>query len=429
MRKLALQPLDYATALSFVVYASSATVTPISLVLLSRELAFSLVEGGFVEVMRTTLLVIALAGSGWAAAHWGKALSLGMSAIVLGAGLIAYAMAPAYGVVLLAIAFVGLGGGVIEALLNPLVQDLHPDDSGRYLNILNAFFSFGVMITVLGGGEFLTRGGSWRFIMLALAALCMVSGILFLALKGTLPLRAESSGASHVHVHAHAHVPSHDLAPASAAGSATASAAERARQVLSHKLRVLRHPRFWIFFVMMFLGAGAEGGLNFWSASYIQLHFGALPRMGGIGTGVFAFGMIAGRLGSGWLVPQRKLWHLIQLSALGGVVAGLLLPAAGSVVPFLGALFLSGLAIACFWPSIQSYAVDRTPLESTSLFILLSIGGIPGLGFASWLMGIIGDRAGLRASLFVIPAFLALLAVLTAIERLWTPARADQRRA
>ncbi|TVR67511.1 MAG: MFS transporter [Spirochaetaceae bacterium] len=397
-RTFHLKSLDYATALSFVVYASSATVTPISLVLLSRELAFSLVGGGVVEVMRTTLLVIALAGSGWAAAHWGKALSLGVSAIVLGAGLLAYAAAPTYGVVLLAIALVGFGGGVIEALLNPLVQDLHPDDSGRYLNFLNAFFSFGVMITVLGGGEFLTRGGSWRYIMISLAVLCFLSGVLFLALKGTL------------------------------SDSRDRSATARARQVLSHKIAVLRHPRFWVFFSMMFLGAGAEGGLNFWSASYIQLHFGELPRIGGIGTGLFALGMIVGRLGSGWLVPQRRLWHLIQFSALTGVVVGLGLPAAGSVTVLLGVLFLSGLTIACFWPSIQSYAVDRTPLDSTALFILLSIGGIPGLGFASWLMGMIGERAGLQASLYVIPAFLALLSILAAMERLRPPPDAGPER-
>lgn len=383
-----MKPLDYAVALNFAVYASSATVTPISLVMLSRELGFTLAGGGAVEAIRTSLLVLALLGSGWAAAHWGKALSLGMSTLLLGAGLFAYAAAPTYGVVLLAVAFVGLGGGVIEALLNPLVQDLHPDDSGRYLNSLNAFFSFGVFVTVIGGGELLTRGVSWRVIMIVLAVLCMLSGTLFLVHNRPLPSGRETRSA-------------------------------RSRRVLADKLAVLRHPRFWVFFAMIFLGAGAEGGLTFWSASYIQLHFGRLPRMGGIGTAAFALGMIAGRLGSGWLVPQTRLWHLILLSAVGGLAVGIAIPLIETVELLLGALFLAGLSIACFWPSIQSYAVDRTPLDSTALFILLSCGGIPGLGFASWIMGIIGERAGLNASLYVVPVFLGLLALLAIAERVW----------
>lgn len=405
-----LKPLDYAVILNFVVYAASATVTPISLVILARELGFSLTGGGVVEVVRTTLLVFALIGSGWAAAHWGKALSLGMSAILLGAGMVAYAAAPAYGVVLLAIACVGVGGGVIEALLNPLVQDLHPHDSGRYLNFVNAFFSLGVLITVLGGGELLTRGGSWRTIMIILAILCIVSGVLFLVLRRTAYDRAESTVTTAVLANG-----------ADADDESENTAPSVIRMVLAHKIEVLRHPRFWVFFAMMFLGAGAEGGLNFWSASYIQLHFGLSPRVGGIGTGAFALGMVAGRMLSGWLVPQRRLWHLIQVSALLGLLTGLVMPSVGSVVVLLGVLFCAGLSIACFWPSIQSYAVDRTPLDSTTLFILLSIGGIPGLGFASWLMGVIGERAGLNASLYVIPVFLGLLAVLAAAERRWPP--------
>jgi len=204
--------------------------------------------------------------------------------------MVAYAAAPTYGVVLLAIACVGVGGGVIEALLNPLVQDLHPDDSGRYLNFANAFFSLGVMITVLGGGELLTRGGSWRTIMIVLAMLCIVSGVLFLVLRRTPLDRSDRDSPD----------------PATAIGmdpeeSSDETAPSVIKLVLAHKIEVIRHPRFWVFFGMMFLGAGAEGGLNFWSASYIQLHFGLSPRMGGIGTGSFALGMVVGRMVSGWL--------------------------------------------------------------------------------------------------------------------------------
>ncbi len=379
--------LDYGCVAAFLIYSASVVVTPISLVSLARELGFSLTGGGGVEGIRTSLIVAALLVSGLVAARWGKVLSVGASSIVLGLGLLAYSFAPAYGIVLLAAAFVGVGGGIIEALINPLVQDLHPEDSGRYLNTINAFFSVGILSTVLVSGELLTRGVSWRVVMAGLAVISIVTGAAFIAFDRRSPF-----------------VRSH-----------------RAVDVLGHKAAILRHPRFWIFFPMMFLAGGAEAALTFWSASYIQLHFGLLPRMGAIGTACFAAGMIVGRMGSGWLVPQHRLWHLLFASAVLGTVFTLLVPMAGSIVPLLGVLFLSGLSIACFWPSIQSYSVDRMPLDSTSLFILLSCGGMPGFGAVSLVMGIIGDRYGLNASLYVIPALLALLSLLLLIERRWRP--------
>lgn len=127
--------------------------------------------------------------------------------------------------------------------------------------------------------------------------------------------------------------------------------------------------------------------------------------------------MIAGRLGSGWLVPQRRLWHLIVGSAVLGIVAGVVAPLMTGLAALVAVLFVAGLSVACFWPSIQSYSVERIPLESTSLFILLSCGGIPGFGFVAWLMGMIGERAGLNAALYVIPVCMAILVVLALVER------------
>jgi len=43
------------------------------------------------------------------------------------------------------------------------------------------------------------------------------------------------------------------------------------------------------------------------------------------------------------------------------------------------------------------------------LLILLSAGGIPGFGLATWVMGVIADRVSIEMSFVVIPAFFALL--------------------
>jgi fucose permease len=187
--------------------------------------------------------------------------------------------------------------------------------------------------------------------------------------------------------------------------------------VLAHKWTILRRGRFWLFAAMMLLAGGAEGAFTFWTASYVQLHFDGLPRHGGIGTALFAGGMIAGRFAFGFLVGQKRLRRLILLSAVAGtaVATGVLFTTA---LPLLYALLLlAGLSIACFWPTIQSYSADRLPVDSTVLFILLSCAGIPGFAGVSWLMGIIGDRHDLHRAFAIVPVCLIGLALLVLIER------------
>ncbi|NLX22760.1 MAG: MFS transporter [Phycisphaerae bacterium] len=391
MAKLRFHWLDGAACVSFLAYSASAVLTPICLVILASELSLTLAQGGTIEVARSLLILLVLLASGFAAARWGKASVLGMGLVVLGVGLGLYAMAPVYGVIVMAAALVGLGGGVVEGLINPLVQELHPSDSGRYLNIVNGFWSVGVLLTVLITGDLLTRNVSWRVIAASLAGFSVLAGGLFLFLARHAP-----------------HVISHT-----------------AGDVLGHKREILTTGRFWLFVPMMFLAGGAEGAFTFWSASYIQLHHQGLPRAGGIGTACFAGGMIVGRFAGGWLIEQRHLRRFIILSALAGLGISFLVPKVQSLETLYTLLVLAGLSVACFWPSIQSYAVDRLPVEPTALFILLSCAGIPGFAFVSWLMGFVGDRAGLRASFFVVPAFFALLLFIVIVERACRPRSTD----
>ena len=58
-------------------------------------------------------------------------------------------------------------------------------------------------------------------------------------------------------------------------------------------------------------------------------------------------------------------------------------------------------------------------VNSTILFILLACAGIIGFGLTPWIMGMIGDAAGLKAGFVVVPAlFIALVAILVFERRL-----------
>lgn len=377
--RLHFHPLDYAACLGFLAYSASATATPIILVTLSRELGFGLAGAGALEVARSALIFMTLLVSGFLAAHLGKVRALAGASFFLGVGLLLYSQAPVYAAVLLALALMGIGGGVIEALINPLVEELHRDDAGRYLNIINGFWSVGVLLTMLTGGEILSRTGTWRPLILIICGVSLLCGSLFLLLRKT--------GAGRVRI--------------------------PMRDVWGHKAEILRHRGFWLFSTLMFFGGAAEGVFTFWTASYVQLVHEGSPRMAGVAAALFSLGMIATRFGGGLWVPQRHLLRFVRGSILLGIGVSLLFPGVPPGVVFYGLLFLGGCSVASFWPSLQALAVERLPLDSTSLFILLSCGGIAGFSFSSWIIGWLAERTSLQQAFYLVPGLFVVLLALT----------------
>ena len=380
---------DCAAFMTFFAYASGSVVVPVALVSLARDLDFSLESGGMaaggaLHLGRTIPMVAAMLLCGFAAGRWGKRRTFGVSVILMAAGMGLCALAPAYGLLLLAMAVAGIGEGVIEGLATPFVQDLHPEEPGRYINFAHAFWPIGVLSTVLISGGLLSLGVPWRALIGAVAAIALVPAVILLAPSGRRRQFPENPE------------------PVSA------------RTVWNHAVAILRRPRFWLFYAAMFVAGGGELGLTFWCASYIQLNFTPSAWAGGVGTACYAGGMMVGRTGWGYLIKQHQLNALIVFSALVGTAVTLAFPILTNLWLFYGLLFVAGVATAPFWPSVQSYTADRLPqTDTTMLFVLLSCAGVPGCGFAAWAMGYIANRSGgLSAAFYLVPTCFLVLGLL-----------------
>lgn len=396
-RKLVLGRYDYAAFLSFFAYASGSVVVPVALVSLARELGFSLEDGGMsaggaLHLGRTIPIVASMVVCGFAAGRWGKRRTFGWSALLMGLGMGLCALAPAYGMLLLALMVAGVGEGMIEGLATPFVRDLHPDEPGRYINFSHAFWPVGVLVTVIASGALLSLGVSWRIVMGAVAAVSLLPAALLL-----LPTR-------------------------SGRGYPERPEPLHWRVVGNQAVAILRRPRFWLFFAAMFVAGGGELCLTFWSASYIQLSFTPAPWAGGLGTACFAAGMVVGRTGWGYLIKQHQLRTLLIASGVAGALITLCFPILRDLHLFFGLLFLAGIATAPFWPTVQSYCADRLPgADTTMLFILLSCAGIPGCGFFTWLMGYIADQSGeLACAFYLVPGCFLTLVALIGLDSLCT---------
>jgi len=381
--------LDLATWGGFATFATSSVVTPVCLPEISGALSTSLSEGGGMETARTFVVLSTLVLAGVCAQKWGKRRFLSLGQLAIASGLLMASFSESYLSLILSLMVVGVGGGFTEALINPLVVDLHPADSGRYLNITNAFYPVGVMASAFIFGELLTLGYSWRLVYRTAAAGALGMGLLF----------------------------STSRFPAAAADSVSAWATVR---------RILVLPGFWVLAAAIFLGAGVESAFTFWSRSFVATSVGGAPRAGALAVVIFAGAMAAGRLLAARLTAAYSLRAIMAVSALLGAGVSSLVPFVDGLAGYYGLLVLAGLAAASFWPSILSVAADRLDVETTMLFVLLACAGIAGFGSIPWAIGLVGDAAGLRAGLAVIPAvFIALMLVLYVERRTahCTPAR------
>ena len=143
----------------------------------------------------------------------------------------------------------------------------------------------------------------------------------------------------------------------------------------------------------------------------VQTHEGRFAYDG------FSGGMMLGRTCSGLFIRQYRLPVLVMVAAVIGTILTPLFCVVSSIMAVMILLFLVGLASAPFWPSVQSYSVDRLPeLDSTTLYILLSCAGVPGCGIFSMIMGKVGDWWGLRAAFLVVPVCYLILALLIAYD-------------
>lgn len=372
--------LQVACNLSMVVFAASIAVPSVCLPDIGGEFGLSLADRGLAASLRTGALLAALLASGYLADRYGKGRFLSVGMLLTALGTAGTAMAGRFASLLGAQAVAGLGTGSMEALVNPLVAELHPESPARPLNITNGLFSVGLVIASLLAGEMLQAGLPWRMTPWVWVAPPIIAAALFATRRYPGPLHGQT--------------------------------ADRGTAFLRQRL-------FWMLMAAMVLAGGAEAGMTFWGASFMEQELGASVRTGAVTLAFYGACMAAGRFASGGLVARVG-----SLSLTTGSAAACALSTAGLCFTHapLGAwvLFgLGGLFVACFWPTLLSVASDHIATGSTSLFSLLAAAGVSGCVIVPWAIGRLADAFDLRTAVLIHPALMVLLiAVLVVAMRL-----------
>jgi MFS family permease len=268
----------------------------------------------------------------------------------------------------LALLFVGATSGALDVVINVAATNVETSGGPRVMQVAHALFSAGFLVAAVAVGVARSAGAGPLPVLLGICALVLVT-----------------------------------------------AAANRGYAV-SPRLPTTR--RFTFSRRLLVLGAlcgiafVVEGGIENWSALFLETELEASPAVSGLGPGFFAASMVAGRLLGQWLetrVGDRRLLAGGALTAAGGLA----LAATAPVLPLaLLGFALGGAGISVAAPTTFG-AAGRGAGDAERGSAVASVTTIAYLGFLLGppLIGAVSGAVDLRVGLGALVGIALLLAL------------------
>ena len=286
--------------------------------------------------------------------------------------------------VLVAVFVMGLGAGILDMVLSPIIAALQPDSRATALNWLHSFYGIGTVITVMVGTFAFRLGIGWRTISLTFIIVPLLVALGFLNVD-LPPLISDKEGRR---------TPLRDLC---------------------------RNSSFVAVNVAIFLGGALELGMAQWLPAYAEMSLGFSKSTGSVSLLAFSAAMALGRIFFGLIGRRVDPIRLMLGCCWTSVVLFLLACFAPWPAVALAASVAVGLAGSCLWPTTLGVAADRFPVGGASMFGLLAAFGNLGGILMPWLVGATADWSSLRLGLATSTACPLLMAFVL----LWMQRRPD----
>lgn len=278
----------------------------------------------------------------------------------------------------LALVLVGLTSGAVDVVINVAATNVETSGGPRVMQIAHALFSVGFLVAAIAVGIARGAGAGPPAILAGVSALVLISA----AVNRGYPVSPRSG------------------AP---------------RQfTFSRRLLVLG--------LLCGLAFMIEGGIENWSALFLETDLDASPAVSGLGPGFFAAAMVAGRLLGQWLelrVGDRRLLATGALTASGG----LLLAAVAPAIPLaLLGFALGGAGVSVAAPTLFG-AAGRAASEAERGSSVASVTTVSYLGFLVGppLIGAVSGATDLRVGIGLLAGIALLLAATAASARRTLP--------
>jgi len=304
---------------------------------------------------------------------------LGMGRIMLlaflghAAGCVLTIVAPSFGLLFAGTLIVGIGNGMVEAAINPLVATLFPNDKTAKLNLLHAWFPGGIVIGGLicfgistwvksQGIDSFTLGSHtlkvWQVKQATLLVPTLVYGIMFAGRK--LPVTERV-----------------------AAGISWGD-------MFKESVR----PLYLIMLLSMMCTASTELVPGGWIANIMQRSIEGMATAGILVLVFINLVMCIGRFFAGPLAHAISPTGIILGGAVVSVFGLLALSAAHSAPAAFGGAFIFAVGVCFFWPTMLGITSERFPRGGALLLAMTGAAGNVGVALANPAFGRISDMKG-----------------------------------
>lgn len=311
------------------------------------------------------------------------------------AGLIFYALVTfafahthSFAIACVFISCMGALATFIEAVGMDLVDDMSPVDAASNLTMTHGIAGIGMIGGVVYSGLMLNAGYDWRTIYTMMSVAVGAVAVVFCIVR--FPKMHQS-----------------------AAGG------------LAELKHWFTRRELYPTYLALFLYVGAEGAVTGWMATFMTTTLGYSSLLASLGTAAIWTVVTVGRIVCAGLVGTRYTVRALVSFLCTVCVVGILLTA-GVTMPILFwvALLLVGAGLSALWPLIASTALDAGNNGGTVMSLILFFGYF-GAAVIPYLIGLIGDAAGLRMALI---ASAVVFAALGLVVRFVMPRSVSERR-
>jgi MFS family permease len=274
-------------------------------------------------------------------------------------GVLGFIVAPSYTMMSLTMLLAGFGNGLVEAVINPLIATMYPEEKTHKLNVLHAWWPGGLIIGGLLGYLMKQASLSWQMQMGVILIPTIVYGVMIFGQQFPLTER-KASGVS-----------------------------------TGEMLKTALNPAFLLLIGCMMITASIELAPGQMVSSVLEKTAG----MDGIlilvyGSALmFVLRYFAGPIAHR-ISPIGMMWASVALAAAGlYLLANATTPALAYVA---ATVFYVGV---CFmWPTMLGITSERFPQGGAFTMGLMGFAGQFALGLVIFNMGYVRDRAGDAAS-------------------------------
>lgn len=341
---------------------------------LNPTLGFNDVQSGNIAFAQAMGLVIASVSVGPLIDLKGKKTAMvGGLALICGSLWYLPAAGHDYGNVLVALAVLGFGGGILVTGANALASDVNPSRRGTTLNLLNLFFGLGGLLTPFLTANLLS-GDAVRMCYVAAAAATIT---LIVNIVTPMPNPTGERGFK-----------------ASEIGA------------------VFGRPSLYLLALFLFLYVACEVGVWNWLAKYLS-EVRAIDKSTALNilSLGFALGLLLGRVAVSRILIRVPAINVTLVAAVAMAVTTFMMLQSATPTTAWIAVFCAGLAMAPIFPTTLAMVGDAFPrMTATAMGIVITCGWI-GLAVSSPIIGNVSASSGLQTALLLLPGFSVLMIV------------------